>query len=205
MRVWFRGWTVIHWHKRYSHVCIYISRIASKINHCVHSVSPFINWFKQWVISFGSKWFTKLWISLLSDSGRWWTLIRSQNYSAKVFEEEDYDPRDYGYILTPDITATKACFLLKEAEEELLKKPKPETEIAEVSKWLSFFLRSWNIHLYLVNFTAHSGNCIPFEVCTIAVASIECTETEQKHFAEWTGNEWNRSLAKRCRRFGTVH
>lgn len=52
-----------------------------------------------------------------------------------MFEEEDYDPRDYGYILTPDVTATKACFLLKEAEEELLKKPKSDVEISEVWNW----------------------------------------------------------------------
>lgn len=40
-------------------------------------------------------------------------------FSAKVFEEEDFDPRDYGYVLTPDVVNTKACYMLKEAEEEL--------------------------------------------------------------------------------------
>lgn len=44
--------------------------------------------------------------------------------SAKVFEEEDFDPRDYGYVLTPDVVNTKACFMLKEAEEELIKQSK---------------------------------------------------------------------------------
>lgn len=63
-----------------------------------------------------------------------------------MFEEEDYDPRDYGYILNPDITATKACFMLKEAEEELLKKPKPDAEIPEVRKWNRLLLRNRDSH-----------------------------------------------------------
>lgn len=49
-------------------------------------------------------------------------------YSAKVFEEEDFDPRDYGYVLTPDVVNTKACFMLKEAEDELTKQLKANPE-----------------------------------------------------------------------------
>lgn len=41
-----------------------------------------------------------------------------------MFEEEDFDPRDYGYVLTPDVANTKACFMLKEAEDELTKQLK---------------------------------------------------------------------------------
>lgn len=54
------------------------------------------------------------------------------NCSAKVYEEEDFDPRDYNYTLTPDIVNTKACFMLKEAEEELLKKAKAENDSGDV-------------------------------------------------------------------------
>lgn len=52
--------------------------------------------------------------------------------SAKVFEEEDFDPRDYGYILTPDVVNTKACFMLKEAEDELNKQMKANPDASEV-------------------------------------------------------------------------
>lgn len=52
--------------------------------------------------------------------------------SAKVFEEEDFDPRDYGYVLTPDILNTKACFILKEAEDDLAKKTKSNPDATEV-------------------------------------------------------------------------
>lgn len=61
--------------------------------------------------------------------------------SAKVFEEEDFDPRDYGYVLTPDVVNTKACFMLKEAEDELTKQLKADpdntdgTEVNRRLKW----------------------------------------------------------------------
>lgn len=54
-----------------------------------------------------------------------------------MFEEEDFDPRDYNYVLTPDIANTKACFMLKEAEDELTKKAKAENaagDVPEVSR-----------------------------------------------------------------------
>lgn len=60
-------------------------------------------------------------------------IIISYNFSAKVFEEEDFDPRDYGYVLTPDVVNTKACFMLKEAEEELTKQLKANPDGCEVS------------------------------------------------------------------------
>lgn len=49
-----------------------------------------------------------------------------------MFEEEDFDPRDYNYVLTPDIANTKACFMLKEAEDELTKKAKVENVSGDV-------------------------------------------------------------------------
>lgn len=49
-----------------------------------------------------------------------------------MFEEEDFDPRDYGYVLTPDIVNTKACFMLKEAEDELTKQSKANPDKTEV-------------------------------------------------------------------------
>lgn len=54
------------------------------------------------------------------------------NFSAKVFEEEDFDPRDYGYVLTPDIVNNKACVMLKEAEEDLTKQLKANPDASEV-------------------------------------------------------------------------
>lgn len=45
-----------------------------------------------------------------------------------MFEEEDFDPRDYGYVLTPDVVNTKACFMLKEAEDELTKQLKSDPD-----------------------------------------------------------------------------
>lgn len=52
-----------------------------------------------------------------------------------MYEEEDYDARGYGYELKPDVTVVKSCFLLKEAEEELIKRAKSEsTEVTEVRK-----------------------------------------------------------------------
>lgn len=61
-------------------------------------------------------------------------------FSAKVFEEEDFDPRDYNYVLTPDIANTKACFMLKETEDELIKKAKaqnPNEDVPEVSHYIN--------------------------------------------------------------------
>lgn len=49
-----------------------------------------------------------------------------------MFEEEDFDPRDYGYVLTPDVINTKACFMLKEAEDELNKQVKANPSGTEV-------------------------------------------------------------------------
>lgn len=54
--------------------------------------------------------------------------------SAKVFEEEDFDPRDYGYVLTPDIVNNKACVMLKEAEDDLTKQLKANPDSTEVRK-----------------------------------------------------------------------
>lgn len=44
--------------------------------------------------------------------------------SAQVFEEEDFEVRDYEYNLVPDISNAKACYMLKEVEDELIKKIK---------------------------------------------------------------------------------
>lgn len=49
-----------------------------------------------------------------------------------MFEEEDFDPRDYGYVLTPDVVNTKACFMLKEAEDELTKQVKANPDGCDV-------------------------------------------------------------------------
>lgn len=53
-----------------------------------------------------------------------------------MYEEEDFDPRDYGYVLTPDVVNTKACFMLKEAEDELTKQLKANPDGNEVNRCL---------------------------------------------------------------------
>lgn len=60
-----------------------------------------------------------------------------------MFEEEDFDPRDYGYVLTPDVVNTKACFMLKEAEDELNKQVKANpggTEVLSCFYELKFWI-----------------------------------------------------------------
>lgn len=69
--------------------------------------------------------------------------------SAKVFEEEDYDARGYGYELKPDLTVVKSCFMLKEAEEELIKKAKNESnEVPEVCYYLNLAHFSRMTHFF---------------------------------------------------------
>lgn len=48
--------------------------------------------------------------------------------SAQVFEEEDFEVRDYDYNLFPDITNAKACSMLKEVEDDLTRKLKNNVE-----------------------------------------------------------------------------
>lgn len=55
------------------------------------------------------------------------------NCSAIVYEEEDYQPGTYGYVLCPEVTEAKACAMLKEAEEELIKKSKASDDFSDVS------------------------------------------------------------------------
>lgn len=43
-------------------------------------------------------------------------------FSAQVFEEEDFEIRDYEYNLIPDTANVRACYMLKEAEDEFMKK-----------------------------------------------------------------------------------
>lgn len=39
-----------------------------------------------------------------------------------MFEEEDFEIRDYEYNLIPDTPNTRSCYMLKEVEDELMKK-----------------------------------------------------------------------------------
>lgn len=48
-----------------------------------------------------------------------------------VYEEEDFEIRDYEYTLEPDMTNSKSCFMLKEAEDELTKKIKSGQDTSE--------------------------------------------------------------------------
>lgn len=53
------------------------------------------------------------------------------HYSAVVYEEEDFEIRDYEYTLEPDMTNSKSCFMLKEAEDDLTKKIKSGQDTTE--------------------------------------------------------------------------
>lgn len=52
-------------------------------------------------------------------------------FSAVVYEEEDFEIRDYEYTLEPDMTNSKSCFMLKEAEDDLIKKIKSGQDTSE--------------------------------------------------------------------------
>lgn len=45
-----------------------------------------------------------------------------QNFSAMVYEEEDFQPMQYGYHLNPDISEQRMIGILREVEEELHRK-----------------------------------------------------------------------------------
>lgn len=67
-------------------------------------------------------------------------LIRNFILRARVYEEEDFQPSTYGYDLCCDLTETKACNMLKSAEEDLVRKLKDtegEREKEEVGALLS--------------------------------------------------------------------
>lgn len=44
------------------------------------------------------------------------------NFSAMVYEEEDFQPMQYGYHLNPDISEQRMIGMLREVEEELHRK-----------------------------------------------------------------------------------
>lgn len=48
-----------------------------------------------------------------------------------MYEEEDFEIRDYEYTLEPDMTNSKSCFMLKEVEDDLTKKIKSGQDTSE--------------------------------------------------------------------------
>lgn len=48
-----------------------------------------------------------------------------------MYEEEDFEIRDYEYTLEPDMSNSKSCFMLKEAEDDLIKKIKSGQDTSE--------------------------------------------------------------------------
>lgn len=60
--------------------------------------------------------------------GRKHKLIGIYHVSAEVYEEEDFEMRDYEFDLQPKVTDERACFLLKEAEEQLQKRSKQQQQ-----------------------------------------------------------------------------
>ncbi|XP_065090507.1 N-alpha-acetyltransferase 35, NatC auxiliary subunit isoform X2 [Ochlerotatus camptorhynchus] len=67
-------------------------------------------------------------------------LIRNFILRARVYEEEDFQPSNYGYDMYREVTETKACNMLKSAEEDWLKKAKDvdgEKEKEEINALVS--------------------------------------------------------------------
>uniref|UniRef100_A0A1B0D5Y7 NAA35-like N-terminal domain-containing protein n=1 Tax=Phlebotomus papatasi TaxID=29031 RepID=A0A1B0D5Y7_PHLPP len=62
--------------------------------------------------------------------------IRKFITHASVFEEEDFQPSTFAYTLYPDVSDTKACSMLKEAEDELSRKAKSSPESAEIIQFV---------------------------------------------------------------------
>lgn len=58
-------------------------------------------------------------------------LIRSFILRARVYEEEDFQPSNYGYDMYVDMTETKACNMLKSAEDDWVKKAKEVDDAKE--------------------------------------------------------------------------
>lgn len=48
-----------------------------------------------------------------------------------MYEEEDFEIRDYEYSLEPDMSYSKSCFMLREAEDDLNKKIKSGQDTSE--------------------------------------------------------------------------
>lgn len=70
-----------------------------------------------------------------------------------VFEEEDFQPMQYGYRLSPDIFEQKIIGMLKEVEEDLHKKSKlknPEVKSIEVLPFFFLIIQYVLIFLFLV-------------------------------------------------------
>lgn len=84
-------------------------------------------------------------------------------HSAKVFEEEDFDPRDYGYVLTPDVINTKACFMLKEAEDDLMRKAKLAPDGTEAIQGVIHRLRLLRLYLQALAALTPSKSVSPNE------------------------------------------
>lgn len=66
-----------------------------------------------------------------------------------VFEEEDFQSTVYGYTLFQDVNDLKVCALLKEAEEDLIKRAKTINDdsdefygVTNRIKFLRFLLQS---------------------------------------------------------------
>ncbi|KAJ6643077.1 N-alpha-acetyltransferase 35, NatC auxiliary subunit like [Pseudolycoriella hygida] len=58
-------------------------------------------------------------------------IIRKFILYSVVYEEEDFEIRDYEYTLEPDMSNSKSCFMLKDAEDELTKRIKSGQDASE--------------------------------------------------------------------------
>lgn len=118
-------------------------------------------------------------------------LIRNFILRARVYEEEDFQPSNYGYDMYREVTETKACNMLKSSEEDWLKKAKDvdgEKEKEEINalvsrlKFTRLFLQClvalyptkvsiWNVLCYLLLFVI---------VCVVAKYFLACEPSECK-------------------------
>lgn len=200
MHVWSLGWTEIHWHKLCSHVCICISRTASRTNLCGHFALPFINWYKQWVILSGSEWLSA---DDLHKCGfiiiRFFRTLQCKSIRRRrLWSTWLWIYSNSGYY------GDQGLLFAERSRRRVTQEVETRDGNCRGKKMRHSNCAAKTINL-LSQFTAHSSDCISLEIRAFAAASIECPETEQKHFAEWTGNEWNRSLTEWCRWLGSIH
>lgn len=114
-----------------------------------------------------------------------------------MFEEEDYDARGYGYELKPDLTVVKSCFMLKEAEDELIKKAKSESnEVPEDVQAVAHRLKFVRLALQALNALKPVKSVSPNEqemneIVRLLNGAIDLTPTVKKTIALGTQPQEN--------------
>lgn len=60
-----------------------------------------------------------------------------------MFEEEDYQPMQYGYRLVPDVSEQRTVGMLREVEEDLLRRLRQRPAQSEVRSPFFFRIYFW--------------------------------------------------------------